>query len=711
MLLSLHLSNFMRHQELEVSFDPKETLIIGANWSGKTTIFKAILYAMFGPSAVPGGAEVVQRRGTTEKPAVTLSFSVGEAVYKVTRKKTSARLLKNDTVVATGPATVTAAVEDLLGMPAKLFGELRVSPQDEVGAILTLGVGRLNQIIGQITKADLIEKILKLLSTKLQRIDAELEVLPEYDLEGLKKAVAGKVASLNNGHKELTTTKEHLANKEAETSTAVADLKSLSTKVSEFYATVEESTKLKTRQKHLKERISKAEEVLSHHLAEPSNTLYQKLEKLNGTMRALEAAGVERAKQERSLETLLSALEAQTIELNACETAAAKVTDPGDGNIAARLAAVMELKQRVGGLHEKAGAQHEALNCAECPVCMRPYEGMDMEALVAASKQADEEYRAGLDALSVEQNLHTVMTRQKQEYQAAQYSLSAVKEKVKTLTDDIATVRAALVELGPEEDPTNLRDACNNARVAWETAATAEQALIAAQTELDTCLSELQLAELALAKLVHTVCPTKQVMDAASAKVDQLQGSKQSLAEQVASKTACYAAAYREYTRQSKEFEAAQLAEQGRKDRRQRAKHMGTLTTYLKRAHKNFVASTWESILDYASAFVSQCTNGGVTEMTVKDGSKFWYTENGEKAPITAASGMQRAIMGVAVRMALAEAIRAPAGVLLLDEVTAGATAENSLAMAQALSQVGPQVVLVSHRHEDAAVAQKVIQI
>ena len=52
MLTTLILTNFQKHAHLTHTFKPGLTLVTGPNWSGKTTILRAVLYALFGTSAV-----------------------------------------------------------------------------------------------------------------------------------------------------------------------------------------------------------------------------------------------------------------------------------------------------------------------------------------------------------------------------------------------------------------------------------------------------------------------------------------------------------------------------------------------------------------------------------------------------------------------------------------------------------------------------------
>ena len=72
---------------------------------------------------------------------------------------------------------------------------------------------------------------------------------------------------------------------------------------------------------------------------------------------------------------------------------------------------------------------------------------------------------------------------------------------------------------------------------------------------------------------------------------------------------------------------------------------------------------------------------------------------------------MQLAILGVAVKLALAAAIGSTFDVLLLDEVSAAASDENALRLTECLAATGQQVFLITHREADAVAAQDVIAL
>jgi DNA repair exonuclease SbcCD ATPase subunit len=138
---------------------------------------------------------------------------------------------------------------------------------------------------------------------------------------------------------------------------------------------------------------------------------------------------------------------------------------------------------------------------------------------------------------------------------------------------------------------------------------------------------------------------------------------------------------------------------------------LAKLAKYLRDSRDRFTHQTWVGLLNYASTFVSDASGGAITALRRDPQGEFTYVEDGDERPLELASGQQLAILGVAIKLALAAAVGSRFEVLLLDEVAAAASDENALLLTTCLAKTGQQVLLVSHREADAAVANDVIAL
>jgi DNA repair exonuclease SbcCD ATPase subunit len=135
------------------------------------------------------------------------------------------------------------------------------------------------------------------------------------------------------------------------------------------------------------------------------------------------------------------------------------------------------------------------------------------------------------------------------------------------------------------------------------------------------------------------------------------------------------------------------------------------LAKYLRGNRDRFMSTVWAGIMSQASSFTAACTGGDVTRVDRDEKGNFTYEEGGHVLPVQAASGAQRSIMGLGVQLALATMLPCPLATILLDEPSADADDEVSLALTSMLTTVSDQLIIVSHRAFDNAVAENVISL
>ena len=85
-ILSIHLKNIKSHHDTELTFSPGINVLSGANGVGKSTVFEAIGYAMFGVDAQKfvGNIERFVSIGA-KRGEIAVTFQLQEARYRVTR--------------------------------------------------------------------------------------------------------------------------------------------------------------------------------------------------------------------------------------------------------------------------------------------------------------------------------------------------------------------------------------------------------------------------------------------------------------------------------------------------------------------------------------------------------------------------------------------------------------------------------------------------
>jgi len=224
-LSSLHLENFKRYNSYDIEFGEGFIGIIGKNGSGKSTIFEAILFGLYGELKNKGYKEIIRNANASQSDAVVveLVFELDGAQHRIIREfrgktlSANAKLYKNEELTTSGVREVTSAIIKLTKMSKDAFMHTLFASQKELTSLSTLKNEERKKMIRKLLgleKIDFIENSLVEKSRELKReIDAFREVLiAEEELKNyqanikentqicttLKKEVDSKNITLNN---------------------------------------------------------------------------------------------------------------------------------------------------------------------------------------------------------------------------------------------------------------------------------------------------------------------------------------------------------------------------------------------------------------------------------------------------------------------------------------------------------------------------------
>ena len=144
-------------------------LITGDTGAGKTTIFDAITFALFGEASGPNREATMLRSkyALPQTPTeVTLTFRYGSKEYTVTRnpeylrpktrgegttlQKTDAQLTLPDGQVITSPKKVNAAIRDIIGLDRVQFSQIAMIAQGDFMKLLLAGTKQRQEIFRSI---------------------------------------------------------------------------------------------------------------------------------------------------------------------------------------------------------------------------------------------------------------------------------------------------------------------------------------------------------------------------------------------------------------------------------------------------------------------------------------------------------------------------------------------------------------------------------
>ncbi|MBT2325545.1 AAA family ATPase [Variovorax paradoxus] len=709
MLNRITLTNFQRHRHLEVFFNAGISALRGSNEAGKSTLIRAICYALFGAKALPMSLSETVTWGEPEATLkVVLEFVVDSVVYTIKRGKSGAEITYDGGIV-TGQNECTAFVAKLLKADAVSASRLMLANQNEIRGALEKGAAETTKLIEQLAEFDQLDNLIETMegsltlgspkvaeasiaNAEIQLEQARAAAVPvnvaEYDnqitarqaeLDAAEKALAQldeQIVDLRNKANTLTDQAKERAAADGAVGTAAARLQRAKLKLDEAL-TVNAPAQidvpaLRARLVQLgdMEKVRAARAGVEAHLGSPT-----------------------RAKDDRyegSLDALLDEIGKTRKQVSAI---ARRIEEQ---RTAARMA---EVKISTG-------------NCATC--------GQDISHLPeVAARNADlrETVRIAREEEAQLVTQHDELSAYLAELEAVQKESAPRLQVVDRFQGFVDTADAllppTLIWIGGEipDDVGAEAQAINSQISGFEKAQRAFDIASgqadAAQIEVAACQAELDAANAKCAAL--PIVDPKPAQDAAveaQARRADLSGEVRIAQRNLDNEVRGKQAAIEDFQRA---VNAADLAERTLAARRKELKELAFNNGLLKavRAARPVIADKlWNLVLSAVGKYFSEMrgTKSRVTKDT--DGFKV----DGHTS--TTLSGSTLDILGLAIRVALTRTFLPTAPFLVLDEPAAAMDGERTELMLGFLVTCGfPQTLLVTHEDISESVADHVITI
>ena len=190
MLSYLKLTNFKRHESLEINFGGGLQLIRAASEAGKSSMLQAIAYALYGARALPMSLAATVTYGKPETSLrVLLRFSFNGSEFEVERHKGGAEL-RGDGVTASGQAEVTAFVDRLFGCSAAVATSLMFANQGALRGALEGGPGAAVSLIEKLADVDALDRLVEKAQEQLPSGNTKLLEARITELAEVKPPVA-----------------------------------------------------------------------------------------------------------------------------------------------------------------------------------------------------------------------------------------------------------------------------------------------------------------------------------------------------------------------------------------------------------------------------------------------------------------------------------------------------------------------------------------
>ncbi len=168
-LKTLTLINYRKFKNIKIEFPDGITGVVGLNGVGKSTIFEAVAWVLYGSVAARTSADQIKRdtSNKSEICKVELNFQYEGDAYTITRELSgknyniNAALIKNSKLIATGAGVVSKYIQKKIGMDFKSFYTSIFAKQKELNALSTMNASERRPLILKMLGIDSIDDIIR----------------------------------------------------------------------------------------------------------------------------------------------------------------------------------------------------------------------------------------------------------------------------------------------------------------------------------------------------------------------------------------------------------------------------------------------------------------------------------------------------------------------------------------------------------------------
>lgn len=218
MIEKISLKNWKSHENTELEFKPGVNIIVGSMGVGKSSILQAISFGLFGTFSELKSKDIkitdlITRGSTTKSAEIELALKTDKQILKIKRviqegKSTEAiaRGKDGELLAGTNPTQVSDYLKNILKLDEDLFLRTVYSKQNEIDLFLQLTPGERKKRLDQLMALDKFEDARKNCIKLINRLDdkrlTKENFLRETNLVQLKSEILALSQELENSKKE-----------------------------------------------------------------------------------------------------------------------------------------------------------------------------------------------------------------------------------------------------------------------------------------------------------------------------------------------------------------------------------------------------------------------------------------------------------------------------------------------------------------------------
>ncbi|MCK4332467.1 MAG: SMC family ATPase [Thermoplasmatales archaeon] len=673
---SLRLKNFRKFKDSLIEFPDGVTGVVGLNGAGKSTIFEAIAWVLYGPVAARTSADQIKRENAehSDPCRVELGFIFGDDKYRVVREMsgkslaTSASATINGKLVANGAEIVSKFIQKKLGMDFKSFYTSIFAKQKELNALSSMNASERRPLILRMLGIDALDDIIKEIKFDKRNKDAVIYRLGQ-DL--VDKNGRNKTDVYQNEIKNLEQKKDDLDLLLKKSTENITIAKKEAEALEKRYANAKKERK----------KIQKNKEKLTE-----KKTLFENKEKLREEIKQLQSKIKDRQQSIEKQQKKIKAFKNLKAEIKTTESNLSKAEDATETiikKIEQKKTLIRSIEEAVTDIDSKRKKIEKIGSDAKCPTCERVL-GDQYTALIQKfdekKQKKDKEKESFLKILKTEQNEYERLSREQRALQKKRnYLQTQLREKERIDT----TIKNVLTEINREEKEIEDKE---------------KQLMKIGKVEFN--LNEYEGVKRRVETLRNELDSSLKTFQE---KKDRLNEAKIDLVKKESDKKSVLQG-IKNLQQKIKELEEFKKRI---KEEKKNVQHLSMLNEIMSSFRTYLISQIRPTLSLYASELFDQLTDGKYSEIELDENYNLIVYDNGVPHNIERFSGGEEDLANLCIRLAISEVITEKAGsvfnFIILDEIFGSQDNIRKQNIIKALSSFSSkfrQIFLITHIEE-----------
>lgn len=675
-LKSLRLKNFRKFKDTLIEFPDGVTGVVGLNGAGKSTIFEAIAWVLYGPVAARTSADQIKRENAehSDPCRVELGFIFGDDKYRVVREMsgkslaTSASATINGKLVANGAEIVSKFIQKKLGMDFKSFYTSIFAKQKELNALSSMNASERRPLILRMLGIDALDDIIKEIKFDKRNKDAVIGRLGQDLVD-------------KNGRNKTDVYQNEIKNLEQKKDDLDLLLKKSTENITIAKKEVEALEKRYANAKKECEKIQKNKEKLAE-----KKTLFENKEKLREEIKQLQSKIKDRQQSIEKQQKKNEAFKNLEVEIKTTESNLSKAEDATETIIKKteqKKTLIKSIEEAVTDIDSKRKKIEKIGSDAKCPTCERVL-GDQYTALIQKfdekKQKKDKEKESFLKTLKIEQNEYERLSREQRALQKKRnYLQTQLREKERIDT----TIKNVLTEINREEKEIDDKE---------------KQLMKIGKVEFN--LNEYESVKRRVETLRNELDSSLKTFQE---KKDRLNKAKIDLVKKESDKKSVL----QEIKNLQQKIKELEEFKKRIKEEKKNVQHLSMLNEIMSSFRTYLISQIRPTLSLYASELFDQLTDGKYSEIELDENYNLIVYDNGVPHNIERFSGGEEDLANLCIRLAISEVITEKAGsvfnFIILDEIFGSQDNIRKQNIIKALSSFSSkfrQIFLITHIEE-----------